>query len=160
MIWVLLTLVVCMSLAAQNPSPSMPAPDAPNATPQTASQTPDVPAMPGQIPTTAKSVESAPAGILEGKVKSGNTAIPGATVGATNPATGQNVVGWTQTDGSYQLALRATGEYVVRVQMTGFAIATQHVNVSSANPHPRLDLQITLLSRAQSATAGDRKSVV
>ncbi len=91
---------------------------------------------------------------LDGKVKSGNTPVPGATVGATNPATGQKVVGWTRADGSYELALPADGEYVVRIQMAGFAVTSQHVNVSATNPHPRLDLQITLLSRAQNAAAG------
>jgi hypothetical protein len=125
MIGALLTLLCCVGLAAQNPSP-----------------------------TPAKPAAAAPASTLEGKVKSGTTPVPGATVGATNPATGQKVVGWTQTDGSYTLALPTGGEYVVQVQMTGFAVATQHVTVSAANPHPRLDLQITLLSRAQGATAG------
>ena len=73
---------------------------------------------------------------------------------ATNAASAQKVVGWTRADGSYKLALLTTGEYVVRVQMTGFAVASQHVNLSTANPHPQLDLQITLLSRAQSAAGG------
>jgi hypothetical protein len=91
------------------------------------------------------------AGILEGKVKSGNTAIPGATVSATNAATQQKTVAWTQPDGSYKLALPSTGEYVVRAQMSAFATATQRVNVSPANPNPHLDLQITLLSRSQNA---------
>ena len=102
----------------------------------------------------SKSAAPSPAGTLEGKVKSGNTPIPGATVGATNPATGQKIVAWTRPDGSYTLALPAAGEYVVRAQMAGFAVASQHVNVTAANPHPHLDLQITLLSRAQSANAG------
>ena len=38
--------------------------------------------------------------------------------------------------------------------MAGFAVATQRVNISATNLHPRLDLQITLLSRAQTAGAG------
>ena len=48
----------------------------------------------------------------------------------------------------------AAGEYVVRVQMAGFAVATQRVNVTAANSNPRLDVQITLLSRAQNAGGG------
>ena len=142
-----------MSLAAQNPSSPTPAAGSTNAPTQGEPSNPQAP-RPSQPPAPAKPAESAPAGTLEGKVKSGTTPVPGATVGVTHAATGQKVVGWTQTDGSYQLALPADGEYVVRVQMTGFAVATQHVTVSAANPHPRLDLQITLQSRAQSATAG------
>ena len=91
---------------------------------------------------------------VEGKVKSGSTLIPGATVSATNPATKEKVVGWTRADGSYTLALPAAGAYEVRVQMAGFAVATQHVSAGPANPHPQLNVEVTLLSRAQSAAEG------
>ncbi len=91
---------------------------------------------------------------VEGTVKSGSTLIPGATVSATNPATKEKVVGWTRADGSYMLGLPAAGAYDVRVQMAGFAVATQHVSAGPANPHPQLDVQVTLLSRAQNAAGG------
>jgi hypothetical protein len=84
-------------------------------------------------------------------VKSGNTPIPGATVSATDPATGKRIVGWTQPDGTYKLALPAAGEYVIRAQMSAFAVASQRITLTAANSHPRLDLQITLLSRAPTA---------
>ncbi len=102
----------------------------------------------------AKPAESALVGTLEGKVKSGSSVVPGATITATNAASGQKVVGWTRADGSYKLALPATGEYSVKAQMAGFAVASQHVNLTAANAHPQLDLQITLLSRTQSAAGG------
>jgi len=95
--------------------------------------------------------EPAQAFTLEGKVKSGNTVIPGATVTATNAATAEKAVGWSRTDGSYNVVLPAAGEYEVRVQMVGFAVATQHVNVGVSAPHPQVSFQMTLLSRAQNA---------
>jgi len=123
-------------------------------------QTPDAPTAPAN-PDSAKSqpvssnpAESTSGGTLEGRVKSGSTLVPGATISATNPASGQKIVGWTQVDGSYKLALPSAGEYVVRVQMTGFAVATQHVTVNATNSHPQLDLQITLLSKTQNAAGG------
>ncbi len=93
-----------------------------------------------------------PAGrTLQGIVKSGNTPVPGATVTALNPSTGQKVVGWTAADGSYRLQLPGDGDYTVRAQMSAFATAVAHVNVTAANRNPRADLQIVLLSRAQGA---------
>jgi trimeric autotransporter adhesin len=87
---------------------------------------------------------------LQGMVKSGNTPVPGATVTATNHATGQKVVGWTQPNGSYKLTLPGDGEYVVRAQMAAFATAAAHVTVGPSNQNPRVDLEIVLLSRSQS----------
>jgi trimeric autotransporter adhesin len=88
---------------------------------------------------------------LQGLVKSGNIPMPGATVTATNSASGRKIVVWTQVDGSYKLALPSEGEYSVRVQMVAFAPDTQRVTVSATNSNPRLNLQLTLLSRAQSS---------
>ncbi len=76
--------------------------------------------------------------------------MPGATVTATNPSTGQKVVGWTQLDGSYKLQLPSAGDYTVRAQMAAFATAITHVTVAAGDQNPRADLQIVLLSRAQS----------
>ncbi|MGA3317745.1 MAG: TonB-dependent receptor [Candidatus Korobacteraceae bacterium] len=86
---------------------------------------------------------------LQGVVKSGDTPVPGATVTAINPATGQKVVGWTQPNGSYKLSLPGDGEYVVRVQMAAFATAVAQVTVGPSNQNPRVDLEIVLLSHSQ-----------
>ena len=158
---VLLSLLCCLSLAGQTAAPaSAPETTEPNSTvpagsPRLEAQSESA----GGAGRREKSKENVAVGTLEGKVKSGNTPIPGATVTATNPATGQKVVGWTQPDGSYKLALPAAGEYVVRAQMAAFAAATQRINISTSNQHPRLDLQITLLSRAQNTTGGTRARV-
>ncbi len=145
-----------ISLVAQDPGAPLTAPTAiPSNAAQSNSPASQTSSAPGKNPEVQAKVEdSAPAATLDGKIKSGNTPVPGATVSAINPATGQKVVGWTLPDGSYTLALPTAGEYVVRAQMAGFAVAIQHVDVSAKNPNPHLDLQITLLSRAQSAGAG------
>src|SRR5208283_5414062 len=156
MIGFMFTLLCAVSLVAQTAgSPSVPTTAAPDNTDQASSPNPKTQSDSAQPTTTPAQIgQDTPAATLEGKVKSGNTPIPGAMVGATNPVTGQKIVAWTRLDGSYKLALPAAGEYVVRVQMAGFAVATQHVTVTPANLHPHLDLQITLLSRAQSANPG------
>ena len=94
--------------------------------------------------------------VLTGTVKSGSTPVPGATVSATNPATGQKVVGWTLMDGSYKLQLPGDGEYVVRAQMAAFATAIAHVTVTASSQYPHADLQIVLLSRAQAQGASNQ----
>jgi trimeric autotransporter adhesin len=86
---------------------------------------------------------------LLGTVKSGNTPVPGATVAALNLVTGQKIIGWTQANGNYKLALPGDGEYVVRAQMAAFATAVSHVTVGPSNQSPRVDLEIVLLSRSQ-----------
>jgi len=68
-----------------------------------------------------------------------------------NRATGEKVVGWSQPDGSYKLSVPTDGEYVVQAQMAAFATATSRVTIGPANQTPRLDLDIVLLSRAESA---------
>ena len=119
LIGVLFSLLVCLNLVAQNSvSPPVPTPDDPIAATQAGSANPEMPPKPSQVPTQLKPAESAPAGTLEGKVKSGNTPVPGATVSATNPATGEKVVGWTQPDGSYS-ARAARGWRVCRPRPDG-----------------------------------------
>jgi trimeric autotransporter adhesin len=97
---------------------------------------------------------SVPTRTLQGVVKSGKIPVPGATVTAFDRSSGHRVVGWTQPDGSYKLALPGDGEYVVRVQMAAFAAAAARVTVNSSNPNPRVDLEIVLLSRSDSNQAG------
>ena len=60
-------------------------------------------------------------------------------------------MGWSQANSSYKLTLPGDGEYVVRAQMAAFANVTSHVMVGPANQSPRVDLEIVLLSRSQSA---------
>jgi trimeric autotransporter adhesin len=133
--------------ASQSPAPDIAAPSI-SANPETRTNST------ASAEKSAKTSESSSIGTIEGKVKSGNTPIPGATVSATNPATGQKIVGWTLTDGSYKLALPTAGEYVIRAQMSAFSASTQRIGISPSNAHPKLDLQLTLLSRAPSSPGG------
>jgi trimeric autotransporter adhesin len=84
-----------------------------------------------------------------GIVKSGNTPIPGATVTATNSATGEKVVTWTDLDGTYALSLSTMGRYTLRTEMAAFAAVTRDVEVSDSGV--RADLTMGLLSRVQQA---------
>jgi hypothetical protein len=86
---------------------------------------------------------------LHGTVKSGAMPIPGATVSVTNLSTGDRVVGWTRADGSVQIGVASAGEYVVRVQMAAFAPVTQTITISNSHPAINVNLQLTLMSRAQ-----------
>ena len=82
-------------------------------------------------------------------MRSGNTAVPGATVAATDTRTGEKFTTWTEVDGSYKLAL-PPGDYSVRAQMVAFAPATQPLKITAANAPHQLDFHIVLNSRAES----------
>src|SRR5271165_4673730 len=143
-------ILVCLGLQGQTSTP----PAAPGNTPDRAARTSSEPSQSHEKPVEGiqappKAAETALAIVLEGRVKSGNAPIPGATVTATNTATGQKVVGWTQPDGSYKLALPAAGDYSVRVQMVAFAAATQQARIGAGSTHHQLDFHITLLSRTE-----------
>ena len=90
-------------------------------------------------------------GTIRGTLKSGNTPLPGATVTATNPLTGQKVTGWTDVAGQYALNVPANGRYVVRAQMLAFAPTTGEALIDATNRNLRVDLDMLLQSRAQQA---------
>jgi len=101
-----------------------------------------------QVSRLAGQVPSAPVngGRIEGTVKSGNAAIPGATVTATLGT--QKLVGWTDINGHYSLHLPVSGHYTIQVQMTGFAPTARDLEVRPAED-AHLDINVTLLSHAQ-----------
>src|SRR5258706_831173 len=88
-------------------------------------------------------------GFIQGVVKSGNTPIPGATVKASNPLTGQKVTAWTNVTGQYTLQVPANGRYVVKAQMPAFATITGEAVINATTPTQRVDLEIVLASRSQ-----------
>ncbi len=149
---VLVSFAVMLLSAASLTAQSQGSTSAPPVTPHPAVQQSSAAAA-GVAASSSASETASATHVLTGVVKSGNAPIPGATVSATNPSTGQKVVGWTQLDGSYQLALPSDGEWVVRAQMAAFATAIVRVTVSGATQNPRADLQILLLSKAQAAGA-------
>ena len=102
--------------------------------------------MPGLAPAQAT---PAAGGDISGVVKSGTMPLPGVTVSAANSLTGQKAVTSTAEDGSYALHLTTNGRYVVRAEMAAFAAATHEVVINAENHSPRVDLELTLLSRVQ-----------
>ena len=114
----------------------------------TQSQTAE-PNKPNEVSTPPKADVPSPTTIVEGRVRSGNTAVPGATVAATDTRTGQKFTTWTQVDGSYKLSL-PPGDYSVRAQMVAFAPATQPLKIGAASAPHQLDFHIILNSRAES----------
>jgi trimeric autotransporter adhesin len=91
-------------------------------------------------------------GDISGVVKAGNLALPGVTVTAAHTLTGQKVATWTDVSGGYSLHVAANGRWVVRAEMAAFAPATREVVINAASSSARVDLEMTLASRAQEAT--------
>ena len=102
----------------------------------------------------ASQVLSAPptqGGSIHGLVKSGNMPLPGATITATNKATAQKVITWTDVDGNFALQVPDDGHYEVRTQMAAFAVGTQEVVIGAANRDAQVNVELVLLSRVPSA---------
>ena len=102
----------------------------------------------------ASQVLSAPptqGGSIHGLVKSGNMPLPGATITATNKATAQKVITWTDVDGNFALQVPEDGHYEVRAQMAAFAVGTQEVIIGPANRDAPVNIELVLLSRVPSA---------
>ena len=149
---IVLITIACLSLPGQTVvSPAAAPADPQNATaPVSSSQSQTGQTQPNGTGASPKADALSPASIVEGKVRSGNTLVPGATVVATDSKTGQKFTTWTQMDGSYKLAL-PLGDYLVRAQMVAFAPETQLLRVTVGNAHHQLDFRITLNSRAETA---------
>lgn len=86
---------------------------------------------------------------VAGKIVSGGVPLPGVAVTAANSLTGKKVATTTDIDGSYTLKFAATGRYVLRAELSGFAATTAEIVVNPSNCHPRSDMQLTLASRVQ-----------
>jgi hypothetical protein len=98
-------------------------------------------------PPAAASIEPTATYTISGVVKSGNSLIPGATVTATNPATSEKVVTWSDIDGSFSLQVASQAKYLLKIEMPAFAAAEKFVVVS--DPATRADVDISLASRSQ-----------
>jgi hypothetical protein len=90
--------------------------------------------------------------IINGLVRSGNTPIPGVSIVIGDTA-GHKIVTSTDIDGSFTAVMPAGGRWVVRAEMAGFSSVTKEVLVEPARPAPRVELQLTLLSREPSPQA-------
>ena len=95
------------------------------------------------------------AGEVFGIVRSGNTAVPGAGVTATDTDSGARVATTSNLDGSYTLPL-AAGDYSVEVQMTAFATASREVVINNTVSRVRADFDLVLQSRIHQMASGGR----
>src|SRR5689334_4096136 len=84
---------------------------------------------------------------IHGTVVSGKTSLPGVSISAANSLTGKKVSTSTDTEGRYTLSLPGRGKYVVRAELTAFAVATSEVLINPTTPQQKIDLQMILLSR-------------
>src|SRR6185437_2135764 len=95
------------------------------------------------------------AGDVSGIVRSGNMAVPGATVTATEADTSTRASTTSNPDGSYTLPL-AAGDYSLEVEMTAFATASREVVINNIVPRVRADFDLVLQSRIHQMPSGGR----
>src|SRR6266702_506720 len=107
-------------------------------------------------PSTAAATTNAPAVAFEisGVVKSGTTPLPGVTVTAAHSLTGKKVMTSTEVDGSFHLAIPNKGKWVVRAELSAFAVQTVEVRLDAATATQKVVLAMTLLSRGPTAEDG------
>jgi hypothetical protein len=134
---------------------------APAATPSAA----PVQAAPATV--TAAPAPAAQGGTIRGTVvagtagKPGGVPLPGVAITATNTLTGKKYTGSTDIDGVYILKIPRNGRYVVKAELTGFALATQEVVLSGVETQAaaqgitilpkNTDFGLQLASRAEAA---------
>jgi hypothetical protein len=102
--------------------------------------------------TAAEATTAAAQPLINGLVKSGNMAIPGVSI-VIGDSAGHKVITSTDVDGSFAAMVPAGGRWVVRAEMAGFSSVTKEVLLEPARPAPRVELQLTLLSREPSPQA-------
>jgi hypothetical protein len=94
-------------------------------------------------------------GDIRGSVKSGTVPLPGVTVSATNSLSGVKVIASTDISGQYLLHVPASGRYVVRAELSGFAVQTNEVRFPLAGipseATAKVDFELILESRAENA---------
>jgi hypothetical protein len=132
-------LLLAEPLIAQTPASPVPA------TPETPAVQPSQPAASQATPAAATSSF----GEITGTVKSGNFALPGVSVTASNTLTGKKYVTSTDLDGSFKIEVTGKGRYVVRAEFSAFAPVTQEIVINEQNRTGKADLAMILLSRAQ-----------
>jgi hypothetical protein len=93
-------------------------------------------------------------GIIRGIVKSGNTALPGVTVTATNTLTGKRYTTVTDIRGIYAMRIPKDGRYVVRVELSAFAAETKEALLNATSHQQTLDYTMTLVSRSTQPGSG------
>jgi hypothetical protein len=94
--------------------------------------------------------------VIAGTVgKAGGVPLPGVAVTATNTLTGKKYTTATDIDGAYAMTIPKNGRYVVRAELTGFALVTQEVVIAAADTgtEKKAEFGLQLASRAAAAEA-------
>ena len=93
-------------------------------------------------------------GQILGTVRAGETPLPGVTVSAANTLTGKKLVTSSRTDGSFSINIPSRGRWVVRAELSAFAVETREVLFTPENlaTPQRVDLELVLLSRKQQSS--------
>jgi hypothetical protein len=87
-------------------------------------------------------------GKLHGRVKSGNTPLPGVTVTAQNTLTGKRFQTTTDITGAWSLTIPQNGRYVVRTQFAAFAAGVQEAVLKAGSLDQTVSFELILTSRA------------
>jgi trimeric autotransporter adhesin len=107
---------------------------------------------PTQAPPASSALTSAPAaagGIIRGSVKAGAVPLPGVSVTATNTLTGKKFTTTTDVTGAYEMTIPQNGRYVVRAELSAFALATKEALLNATSHQQQADFAMVLASRAE-----------
>jgi len=123
-------------------------------------QTQSAPTPPARPQPSASTVQFS-AGVIHGRVKSGNMPIPGAAVsmapGSAQQSPGQKIVTWTDVDGNYSANVPTAGSYTVTVQMMAFASTKQVVVIDTTHTDASANFELTLVSRSRETFSAPRR---
>jgi hypothetical protein len=90
---------------------------------------------------------------IAGLISAGTTPLPGVVVSLVDSNNASIDVTSTGTDGLYSLKALAEGAFTVKAELVAFAPFSREVSVNSGNCQQRLDLAMTLASRAPASAA-------
>jgi hypothetical protein len=98
--------------------------------------------------------------IVGGVVTSGRIALPGVVVSLVDAQGQPRDTGATGIDGAYTLRIPGAGQYTLKAELVAFAPAVRSLSIEAANCQQRVDLTMTLASRAPAAApaAGEAPS--
>jgi hypothetical protein len=89
--------------------------------------------------------------VIRGVIHSGSTKLPGVSVTASHSLTGRKVITSTDVDGSFRLDLPSRGRWVLRAELSAFAVQTADLVLTPEQPEATHDFEMILLSRVPKA---------
>ena len=98
----------------------------------------------------------APSGcVVGGTISSGRTLLPGVVVSIFNGENHALDVSASAADGTYALKIPDAGRYTLKAEFAAFAPLSRELTIDPVSCPQRVDLAMTLASRAPQSTAGD-----